>query len=232
MLSRNARVAGILYLAVVLISPIRLIYLPSVLFVSGNAAATAHNIAAHELLFRVGIFADLLNATLWIFLVLALYRLLNPVHRTLATIMVILGFAQVPIFFLNALNDIGALQFALGANYLSAFGHAQQDAMVMFFLHLHHYGIVINEIFWGLWLLPFGFLVYKSGFLPRVLGVLLMVNCFAYLAQNFTGIVLPESAEFISNVMFPFQFGEVAIMLWLIIMGAKVKDPGSRLKTV
>ncbi len=232
MLSRNARVAGILYLAVVLISPIRLIYIPSVLFVSGNAAATANNIAAHELLFSIGIFADLLNATLEIFLVLALYRLLNPVHRTLATIMVILGLADVPIFFLNTLNDIGALQFSLGANYLSAFGHAQQDAMVMVFLHLHHYGIVINEIFWGLWLLPFGFLVYKSDFLPRVLGVLLMVNCFAYLAQNFTGIVLPESAEFISNVMFPFQFGEVAIMLWLIIMGAKVKDPGSRLKSV
>lgn len=220
-LSRNARIAGLLYLALVLVGPIRLIYIPSVLFVSGNAAATAHNIASHEFLFRIGIFADLVTALLDIFVVLALYRLLNGVDRTLATIMVIFGFADVPIYFMNTLNDIGALLFARGGDLLSAFSQPQRDAMVTLSLNLHHYGIVVNEVFWGLWLLPFGILVYKSGFLPRILGVWLILNCFAYLAQVVTGILLPQYLDIVENIVFPVQFGEIAIVLWLIIMGAK-----------
>lgn len=222
-LNRNARTAGLLYLMLVLVGPVRLIYIPSVLFVTGNAAATAHNIASHEALFRVGIFADLVAATLDIFVLLALYRLLNGVNRNLATIMVIFGLADVPIYFLNTLNDVGALLFARGANFLLAFGQSQRDAMTMLFLNLHHYGVVVNEVFWGLWLLPFGILVYKSGFLPRFLGVWLVLNCFAYLTETFTGVLLPQYADMAANVAFPLQLGEVAIMLWLIIKGAKAQ---------
>lgn len=122
-LSRNARIAGLLYLGVVLLGPVRLIYIPSVLFVAGNAAATAQNIAAHEHLFRFGIYADLFTATIEIFVVLALYRLLNGVDRTVATIMVILGLADVPIYFINTLNDFGARLFARGADSLAAVRH-------------------------------------------------------------------------------------------------------------
>ncbi|HME80732.1 MAG TPA: DUF4386 domain-containing protein [Candidatus Eremiobacteraceae bacterium] len=220
-LSRNARIAGLLYLAVVLLGPVRLKYIPSVLFVTGDAAATAHNIASHEHLFRIGIYTDLLSATMEIFVMLALYRLLNGVDRTLATTMVILGIADVPIYFVNTLNDFGALLFARGGDFLSAFGQTQQYAMVMQYLNLHDYGVVVNEVFWGLWLLPFGILVYKSGFLPRILGVWLVLNGFAYLAQNFAGVLLPRYADAVGNVAFPFQLGEVAIVIWLIVMGAK-----------
>jgi hypothetical protein len=221
-LDKKARIAGILYLALVLIGPIRLIYIPSVLFVSGNVAATVQNIVAHEFLFRIGIFADLVTATLDIFVVLALYRLLADVSRPLATLMVVFGLMDVPIYFVNTLNDAGALLFARGADFLSAFAQPQREAMSMLFLNLHHYGVVVNMVFWGLWLLPFGILVFTSGFLPRTLGAWLVLNCFAYLAQVVTGILLPQYASIVESVAFPLQLGEIAIMLWLLIIGARV----------
>jgi hypothetical protein len=219
-LNRNARIAGLLYLLLILAGPVRLVYIPNALFV-GDAATTAHNIASHEALFRFGIFADLLTATLDILVVFALYRVLGGVDRTLATIMVAFGCADVPIYFVNTLNDVGALLFARGADFLLAFGEPQRVAMTMLFLNLHHYGIVVNEVFWGLWLLPFGILVYKSGFLPRILGVWLVLNCFAYLAQSVVGILQPQYLERVADIAFPLQLGEIAIMLWLVIMGVR-----------
>jgi hypothetical protein len=219
-LSGKARLAGLLYLAVTVVGVFSLLYIPSLIYVPGDAAATAHNIASHEALFRTNIFLEIWGATLEIFLVLALYRLLAVVNRSLAMLMLVLGLIDVPIFFVNSLNDVGALLFARGADFLSAFGEPQRDAMVMLFLRLHHYGEVVNEVFWGLWLLPFGLLVYKSRFLPRLLGVWLILNCFAYLAQNVTGILLPQYTMVVSNISLPLQFGELAIMLWLLVLGA------------
>src|SRR5262245_53304184 len=186
---KDARIAGLLYLSL-MTAPLRLVYIPGKLFVAGNAAATANNIAAHETLFRLGIVSDLFTATMAIFLTLALYRLLKPVNRNLAAVMVILGSLMVtPIYFMNTLNDAAALLFARGADFLSAFDTAQRQAMAALFLRLHHQGVVANEIFWGLWLFPFGLLVYKSGFIPRFLGVWLMINCFSYLAICFSGFL-------------------------------------------
>jgi hypothetical protein len=219
---RNAgRVAGLLYLSL-MGAPLRLIYIPNTLFVPGNATATANNIAAHEMLFRLGIVADLFTGTMSIFLTLALYRLLKGVHRGLAVLMVILGSLMVaPIYFLNTLNDAAALLLARGANFLSAFDKPQRDALVLLFLRLHGQGVLVNEIFWGLWLFPFGLLVYRSRFIPRLLGVWLMVNCFAYLATSFTGLLFPQFEATVSNIVFPVMFGELAIMLWLLIKGAE-----------
>src|SRR5438094_9878369 len=170
--TRNpGRVAGFLYL-LLLAAPLRLIYIPSKLFVHGNATATANNIAAHELLFRLGIVGDLLTGTMAIFLTLALYRLFKGVDQALARLMVILGALMVtPIYFLNTINDAAALLVARGADFLSAFDKPQRDALVMVFLRMHGQGILANEVFWGLWLFPFGLLVYRSRFLPRILGV-------------------------------------------------------------
>lgn len=217
--TKNAKIAGLLYLALTLVGPIGLVVIPNMLLGSGNAAVTAHNIATHELLFRAGILADLTTATLDIFVALALYRLLAEVDRPLAIVMVILGLMSTPIYFLNTLNDFGALLSAQSAHFLSAFSRTQQESMTMLFLRLHHYGVVVNEVFWGLWLLPFGVLVYKSGFLPRILGVWLVLNCFAYLAQSLTGVLLPQYTDAVANLALPLQFGEVAIMLWLIVVG-------------
>ena len=220
-LSKNARIAGLLYLSL-LTAPLRLMYIPSTLFVSGNASATAANIAAHETLFRLGIVSDLFTGTMVIFLTLALYRLFKGVDQDLARLMVILGSLMVtPITFLNTLNDFAALTLVRGADFLSAFDKPQRDALAMLFLRLHHHAIVANEVFWGLWLFPFGLLVYRSRFLPRILGVWLILNCFAYLAVSFTGLLFPQYESMVFDSLFPAMLGELAIMLWLVIMGAK-----------
>lgn len=221
-LSKDARVAGLLYFLFSVVGVVRLIYIPNTLIVHGNATATANNIVAHESLFRIGIVSQLLTAAGWIFVTLALYRLLKGVDQGLAVLMVILGSLMVtPIFFMNSVNDAAALLFARGADFLSVFDKPQRDAFVMLFLRLHHYGDLANEIFWGLWLLPFGLLVYKSRFLPRILGVWLMVACFAYLALSFTGFLFPAYEDKVFNITQPVMLGELLIMFWLVIMGAK-----------
>ena len=221
-LSKNARVAGLLYILASVVGVVRLLYIPDKLFVYGNATATANNIAAHELLFRLGIVSYLVASALWIFVPLALYRLLKGVDQGLAILMVILGsLMQVPIFFVNMVNDAAALLFARGADFLSVFDKPQRDAFAMLFLNLHHHLDLANAVFWGLWLLPFGLLVYRSRFLPRFLGVWLMMGCFAWLAFSFTALLLPEYADKVFTMSQPFTLGEVVTMLWLVIMGAK-----------
>jgi hypothetical protein len=216
------RVAGFLYLLLVVAAPLRLIYIPSALFVHGNATATAANIAAHEMLFRLGIVSDLFCGTILIFLVLALYRLFKGVNQNHAVLMVILGgLMPATIDFLNVLNDAAALLLVRGADFLSVFEKPQRDALAMLFLRLHHQEIVAAEILWGLWLFPLAVLVYRSRFLPRFLGVWLILNGFAYLAMSFTGLLLPQYEEMVSNIAFPALLGEMALMLWLVIKGAK-----------
>jgi hypothetical protein len=215
------RIAGFLYLLLVVAAPLRLIYIPSKLFVHGNAAATADNITAHQLLFRLGIVTDLFCGTVLILVVLALYRLLKGVDQNQAVLMVIIGGVMpATIDFLNVLNDAAALMLVRGADFLSAFEKPQRDALAMLFLRLHHDEVVAAEILWGLWLFPLAILVYKSRFLPRFLGVWLTINGFAYLAMSFTGLLLPQYEDAVSNITFPAQLGEVAFMLWLVIKGA------------
>src|SRR6266702_216672 len=221
---KAARIAGAVYLSLVFTAPLRLVYIPSALFVTGNATATANNIAAHEWLFRFGIVGDLLTGTLSIFVVLALYRLFKVVDQSQARLIVILcGLMVAPSYFLNSLNDAAALLLVRGADFLSIFEKTQRDALAMLFLRLHHHGVVANEIFWGLWLFPLAFLVIRSGFLPRLLGVWLIINGFAYVIDSFTGLLLPQYEEMVSNIMFPALFGELALILWLVIKGAKVQ---------
>jgi len=222
-LTRNpGRIAGFLYLILVVFAPYRLIYIPSKLFVHGNATTTASNIAAHEFLFRLGILSDLLCGTVLIFLVLALYRLLKGVDQNLAVLMVILGgMLPATIDFLNVLNDAAALLLVRGADFLSVFEKPQRDALAMLFLRLHHQEVLAAEILWGLWLFPLAILVYRSRFLPRFLGVWLIINGFAYLTISFTGLLVPQYEGMVSDYAFPALLGEIAIMLWLVFKGAK-----------
>jgi hypothetical protein len=157
----------------------------------------------------------------------ALYRLFRGVDRGLAVLMVILGsLMQVPIFFVNSVNDAAALLFVRGTDFLSLFDKPQRDAFAMLFLNLHHQCDLANKIFWGLWLLPFWLLVYRSRFLPRLLGAWLMIACFGYLASSFTGFLFPGYEDKVINYTQPVLLAEVAIMLWLIIMGAKDQRAG------
>ena len=227
-LSRNARIAGLLYLLFSLIGAVRLLYIPSHLFVQGNAAATAKNIVMHESLFRWGIVCYLVGSAGWILVTLALYRLLRGVDQSLATLMVILGsLVVVPIFFVNALNDVAALLLARGGDFLGAFENPQREALAALFLRLHHHGDMANEIFWGLWLVPLGLLVYRSGFLPRFLGVWLMAACVGYLALSFSGFLFPQFEDTVFSYAQPLTIGELAFMLWLLIMGVKERSPAA-----
>ncbi len=135
--------------------------------------------------------------------------------------MVTLFAISIPISCLNVLNEVSALILLRGADFLSVFTRPQLDALAMVFLRLHNSGFVVAEIFWGLWLFPFGVLVYRSGFLPRILGALLIINGFAYPAISFTALLLPQYSDVVSRITFPTLFGEAAIMLWLLIKGAK-----------
>jgi hypothetical protein len=215
------RVAGLLYL-LLLAAPLRLVYIPGKLFVPGNATATANNIAAHETLFRLGIVADLFTGTMAIFLVLALYRLLKGVNQNQAVLMVILGGPiTAALYFFNVVNDAAALMLVRGADFLTVFEKPQRDALAMLFLRLHDREVIAAEIFWGLWLIPLAMLVYRSGFLPRFLGVWLTVNGIAYVALSLVGWLLPHYYPVAFNSAFPVLLGELAFMLWLLIKGAK-----------
>jgi hypothetical protein len=208
----------------VIAAPLRLIYIPSALFVTGNATATAAKIAAHESLFRLGIVSDLFCGTILIFLVLAFYRLFEGVDRNHAVRVVIVGgVLPAAIDFFNVLNDAAALMLVRGADFLSVFQKPQRDALAFLFLRLHHQEIVGAQILWGLWLFPLAILVYRSGFLPRFLGGWLTLNGFAYLTMSLTGLLLPQYEERVSNFAFPALLGEMAFMLWLVIRGVKAE---------
>lgn len=223
-LSRNARIAGLLYVAASAVGIVRLMYVPKALVVSGNANLTAANIAAHEMLFRIGIVCNLAGAVLWLFVPLALYRLLKDVDQTLAALMVLLGAVmQVPLFFVNTATDVATLLFARGGDLVAAFDQPQRAAFVQLFLELHHSIELANAIFWGLWLIPFGMLVYRSRFLPRFLGVWLIAACFGWLAFSVTGFLFPAYEDKAFTYGQPLMIGEVIMMLWLLVMGAR--DP-------
>lgn len=218
---KQARVAGLWYLLVGITAPIGLLYVPGKLFVPGNATATANHVRASESLLRIGIGSELFQQTIGIFLVLALYRLFKAINERQAVLMVIFSLASVPIMFLNVVNEIAALILASGADFLSVFDTRQLDALIFLFFRLHNHGIIIASIFWGLWLFPFGALVIRSGFIPRLLGVLLMIAGCAYLASAFTTLLLPRYAHLVNQVAIVLEAAELPIMFWLLIWGAR-----------
>jgi len=219
--ARNpGRFVGLLYVLISIPGAFALLYVPSKLIVHGNATATANNIAASQTLFCAGIAAQLNSQILFMWVALALYDLLKGVNQRHAAIMLTLLVVSVPIAMLNELNAIAALVLVRGADFLSIFEKPQRDALAMLFLNLHSHGFAIAEIFWGLWLVPLGLLVYRSGFIPRILGLLLIANCFTYLANSFTSLLLPHYERIVDRWMKPLDFGELLFMLWLLIMGA------------
>jgi hypothetical protein len=218
----EARVAGVLYLLVAIAAVVSLNNVPSWSMVGGDAAATANKIAASQLLYRIGVVSDLAGQILFVFLVLALYQLLKEVNKRHAVLMVALVLVQVPMAFANMLLGIAPLILLSGADYLSVFDKRQLDALAMGFLSLRGYGIRAVMALWGLWLLPFGLLVFRSGFIPRVLGVLLIVGCFAYLAVSVTSLLFPAYGRVLSQLTI-LAVGELLITLWLLTKGARTE---------
>ena len=215
------RFAGLLYVLFSIPGFFAMMYVPSKLIVHGNAAATASNIAASETLFRLGIAGQLICQAGFIFVALALFELLKGINRRHASLMVTLVVVGIPIAFVNELNSIAALALVRGADFLSLLEKPQREALAMLFLNLHFHGLVVDEIFWGLWLFPLALLVYRSRFLPRFLGVWLVLNGFAYVILSLTGVLSPPYYDKVFTYSQPAFFGEVAFMFWLVIKGAR-----------
>ena len=189
--NKTARLAGLLYLPPWILSLVAMLIRQN-LIVPGDAGATSYNILASESVFRLSLVMDLVVQLIFIWLVILLYKLLKPVHKNHAVLMVILFLVSVPIAMLNMLNQYAALLLTSGAGYLTAFPADQIHALVPLFFDFHEVGIFIAYIFWGLWLYPLGYLVFKSGFLPRFIGVYLMISCFGYLIDFATFFLFPD----------------------------------------
>jgi hypothetical protein len=222
----NARTIGFFYLLVVLIAPFRLIYIPSKLFVSDNAAATIGNIANHELLFRLGLLSDLFVAAISLVLTYLLFLFFKNVDRRWALLMLLLGFMDTPGYFFNVINDVAALMLSKAPAFMASFSKDQLISLSYFFIRLHGEMISAAELFWGIWLFPLAILVMKSRLLPRVLGIWLFVNGIAYLALSVSGLAFPEHEDLVSSIAFPAQLGEVAFVLWLVVMGVREGKAG------
>jgi len=218
---KQARFAGLLYLLASIPAPFALIYVPGKLIVTGDPTATANHIRVSETLFRLGIASELLGFIIFIFVVLALYHLFKAVDEKHALVMAILLLISIPISLLNVLNDIAALILMSGADFLSVFETRQLEALAYVFLRLHGQGFVVAQIFWGLWLFPFGILVIRSSFIPRVLGFLLFIAGFGYVASSFASLLLPPYAHLVDRFAGLLELGELPIIFWLLIWGAK-----------
>ena len=214
--NKTARVAGCLYLMLFPLGIFGIIYVPSSLIVLGDAATTASNIMANELLYRLSIVTALTLQIVYIFLALALYKLLNPVDKNNAVLMVILVLVAAPIAMLNELNHVAVLLVLSGSDFLTTFSLDQVRASVPLFLNLHEHGVFIAQIFWGLWLFPMGYLIFKSNFLPKALGILMIIGGFGYLVDSFVYFIFPDFDVTFSEFTF---LGELLLPLWLMFKG-------------
>jgi Domain of unknown function (DUF4386) len=218
---RQARLAGLLYLLASIPAPFGLIYVPNKLIVLNDATATADHIRASESLLRLGIASELFASIMFIFVVLGLYRLFKAVNETHAVAMMILILVSIPISLLSVVNEVAALILVSGADFLSVFDKGQLDALAYLFMRLHGRGLLLAEIFWGLWLFPFAVLVMRSVFIPRFLGMLLIIAAFGYLASSVTFLLLPAYGPIVDKFATKLTLCELPIILWLLIWGAK-----------
>ncbi len=218
---RPARLTGFVYLLLTVAGVFTLIVVPGRTIVPGDATATAARILGSEALYRAGIAVNILNSIVFLWLALALYRLLAEVDAALAKVMVMLVLVQVPLSIADAMNQFAALLLLKAEPYLAVIDAAQRNALAMLFLRINSQGTIATEFFWGLWLVPLAILVYRSNFLPRFLGIYLAINAFAYVAVCAVGVLYPQYLALANRYSFPAMMGEPVFTLWLLVMGAK-----------
>ena len=223
-LNTVARIAGFLYVLMIPFGLFGIMYVPTVLVVAGDAVTTTKNIMANIGLFRLSIVTALIVQVTHIFIVLLLYKLLKPVNKNFASLMVIFMLVSVPITMVNELNHFAVLLLLSGADYLKVFTAGQSQALVPMFFDLHAYGIFIASIFWGLWLFPMGYLVFKSGFISKIPGVLLIIAGSGYLIDTFARLLSPHyGATIVATIITVTLFGELVFPIWLLIKGVNVE---------
>lgn len=226
---RLARVAGVLYLFVAVLGGLAEVYVRATIVKQGDAATTADNIRANAALFRFGFVADVVQATLFLLVAFALYLLLSHVSKNVARAMVVFVAVSVAIQCLNMVHQFAALLVATDVSYAAALGPKGSDSLVLLLTDMHHYGYLIAQMFFSLWLLPLGYLAYRSGMFPRALGVLLMISCPAYLVDMFAKFLFPSFAPDLSPfVLAPATIGELWMVGYLLVKGVKAAQPDMR----
>jgi Domain of unknown function (DUF4386) len=229
-LKRLARIAGFLYLLNGIFAGFAFGYVSAKVYVSGVAATTSANVVANSGLVRVGVVADLFQATIWVFLALVLYILLKDVHQSAARAMVALVAVGAAIVCLNDVFQFESVRVATDRSYDAALGAAGSSALVLLLLEIHHYGFLIAQIFFGLWLVPLGYLAYKSEMFPKALGVLLVVGGACYLVGTLAVFLVPDDGEKINVlVTIPSAIAEIAMVLYLLVVGVKTVKPDERI---
>ncbi|HKW70431.1 MAG TPA: DUF4386 domain-containing protein [Candidatus Dormibacteraeota bacterium] len=223
---RLARTAGVLYLLVGIFGGFAEGFVEPKVYVAGNAAATAANVVANATLVRTGVVADLLDQVLFVFLALSLYVLLKHVHHGMARSMVILVALAAGIACLNTVFEFEGLRAATSGAYAAALGTAGSNAMVLTLLDLQHYGLLVAQIFFGLWLAPLGYLAYRSGLFPKALGVALAVGAVSYLVDVLAAFLVPDVAVRIhSFVVIPSAIAEISMVGYLLVFGVRSVKP-------
>jgi hypothetical protein len=230
---RIARIAGVLYLLVGIFAGFAEGFVEPRMYVAGDAATTARNLLANSGLVRLGVFADLFQATVWVFVGMTLYLLLKHVNKSVASAMVVLVAIGAGIVCLNVVFEFEGLRAATGAVNLAAFGTAGSHALVLLLLDTQHYGIFIAQIFFGPWLVPLGYLAYKSeGWFPKWLGVLLIVGGACYLVDLLAQFLVPDFGQNIhAFVTIPSAIAEISMVLYLLVIGVRTQKPGEPIPT-
>lgn len=215
---KTARAAGVLYLLLAVMSAFGLMYVPSIITLTGDSVTVLNTIIANEWLFRLGIVSNLLTFTLNIFVAVFLYKLLKPVHKEAASLMVMLILVGVTFAMINELNHVALLILVNGVNYSAAFIADYMPILQTLFVRLYEYGFMIAHIFFGLWLFPLGYLVFISKYIPKFIGVLLVIAGFGYLIDFFLFFLFPEVTIKVSEFTF---IGEVIFIVWLLMQGLR-----------
>jgi len=221
----TARLAGFTYLILVLTGIFYLVYAPQQIIVWDDAAATANYILNNEFFFRLWVVVGIISCTTFMILPFILYKLFESVNKTVAFIMVVLVVVSIPHSLANTISLLDMLTLLSGDQYLDTLGVEQIHTQMMLALKSYVNGIAIVKLFWGLWLFPFGYLAFKSNYLPKIFGIALMMGCFSYLIKFFGGLLFP-AFDIPGFVGYPSAFGEIGICLWLLIMG--IKDNSSK----
>ncbi len=219
----TARIAAILTLLIVVLAPFSMLYIPTTLIVPSDAAATASNIMASQGLFRAGMVSDSIVFLIEIVLTVLLYVLVKPVDKTLSLAAAFSRLAMTVIQGINLLNHFIVLLLLSGAGYLTVFAPDQLQALALLFLSAHESVVLIWGLFFGLHLLVFGYMVYRSGYFPKLLGILLLIVAFTYLFQDFGNMLFPQYKALFTSIG-SLAFLEIAFPLWLLIKGVNVKQ--------
>jgi hypothetical protein len=227
---RLARFAGILYLLVGIFGGFAQGFVYPKIYVAGDAVATAANLVANAGLVRLGVVADFFDNVTWVFLALILYRLLKHVNKSAVRAMVVLVAIGASITMLNAVFEFEALRVVTGAVNLSGFGVAGSNALALLLVDAQHYGLLIASIFFGLWLVPLGYLAYHSGWFPKALGVVLIIGGACYLVDMLAAFLVPDVGKAIHGyVTIPSALAEVSMVLYLLVIGVNTKKSNERL---